>query len=225
METASLQTAAASAAAKTAPSPGQATDLASDFDTFLQLLTAQIRNQDPLEPADATQYATQLATFSNVEQGVRTNTLLTELSATLEMQGLDRLAAWIGLEARTTAPTAHDGGAVSLEAAIPPVADSATLVVSDAAGTEVSRIPVDPDSNRIDIVPTGPDGQPLAPGLYGYHVEATASGAPLQSVAVARYVPVREALIEGGRTTLVLEGGGRVGAAEVTGLRPPSGGA
>ena len=37
--------------------------LASDFDTFLQLLTAQIRNQDPLNPADSTEFVAQLATF------------------------------------------------------------------------------------------------------------------------------------------------------------------
>ena len=39
----------------------------SDFDTFLRLLTAQIRNQDPLEPADSTAYTARLASFSNVD--------------------------------------------------------------------------------------------------------------------------------------------------------------
>ena len=37
--------------------------LSSDLDTFLKLLTAQIENQDPLEPADGTEYASQLATY------------------------------------------------------------------------------------------------------------------------------------------------------------------
>ena len=35
---------------------------------FLQLLVAQIQNQDPMNPADGTQYLTQLAEFSNLEQ-------------------------------------------------------------------------------------------------------------------------------------------------------------
>ena len=198
----------------------QGTDLSSDFDTFLTLLTAQIRNQDPLNPAESTEYASQLATFSNVEQGVKTNTLLTDLVSRLEIQGLDRLASWIGMEARTTGLTAYDGGTVALETTIPPVAESAQLVVTDAQGSEVGRIAIDPDAPRHDVVPTGVDGAPLPPGLYGYHVEPFATGGPLAPVPAARYVQVREALVEQGATILVLEGGARIGSDEVTGLRP-----
>ncbi|MEP0702358.1 MAG: flagellar hook capping FlgD N-terminal domain-containing protein, partial [Lentilitoribacter sp.] len=42
--------------------------LASDFETFLKMLTAQARYQDPLEPIDSSEYAAQLAQFSMVEQ-------------------------------------------------------------------------------------------------------------------------------------------------------------
>ncbi len=47
-----------------------------DFQTFLKLLTAQMRNQDPLEPLDATQFVAQLASFSSVEQQIETNAKL-----------------------------------------------------------------------------------------------------------------------------------------------------
>ena len=57
--------------------------LASDFDTFLRMLTTQMQNQDPLNPIDSTDYATQLATFSGVEQQVRTNSLLADLGTWL----------------------------------------------------------------------------------------------------------------------------------------------
>ena len=40
----------------------------SDFETFLNMLTAQAKDQDPLEPIDSTEYAAQLAQFSMVEQ-------------------------------------------------------------------------------------------------------------------------------------------------------------
>ena len=46
---------------------------------FLKLLTTQMQNQDPLNPIDSTDYAAQLATFSGVEQQVRTNSLLADL--------------------------------------------------------------------------------------------------------------------------------------------------
>ncbi|MEM9127629.1 MAG: flagellar hook capping FlgD N-terminal domain-containing protein, partial [Pseudomonadota bacterium] len=61
----------------------QANALTSDFETFLLMLTAQARNQDPLEPLDSSQYASQLAQFSMVEQQVQTNDLLSSLSNAL----------------------------------------------------------------------------------------------------------------------------------------------
>jgi flagellar basal-body rod modification protein FlgD len=48
-------------------------DSLADKDAFLQLLIAQIKNQDPLNPADGLQFLTQLAQFSELEQlmGIR----------------------------------------------------------------------------------------------------------------------------------------------------------
>ena len=46
---------------------------------FLSLLTAQVQNQDPLEPLDSTAFVEQLATFSALEQQVRSNQLLEEI--------------------------------------------------------------------------------------------------------------------------------------------------
>ena len=51
----------------------------SDFKSFLSLLTAQLKNQDPLAPLEATQFVEQLASFSSVEQQIETNSLLEEL--------------------------------------------------------------------------------------------------------------------------------------------------
>ncbi|MFD2236347.1 flagellar hook assembly protein FlgD [Aureimonas populi] len=44
-----------------------------DYDAFLQLLIAQIKNQDPLSPMDPTEQMGQLASFSNVEQTIKLN--------------------------------------------------------------------------------------------------------------------------------------------------------
>lgn len=55
-----------------------------DYDSFLKLLVQELKNQDPTSPSDPTQYLSQIATFSNVEQGVNMNnklaTLLTSAS-------------------------------------------------------------------------------------------------------------------------------------------------
>lgn len=44
-----------------------------DYDTFLKLLIAQMKNQDPTQPMDPTEQVAQLATFSQVEQTIQTN--------------------------------------------------------------------------------------------------------------------------------------------------------
>lgn len=50
-------------------------------DTFLQLLVAQLRNQDPLNPADGTQFLAQLAQFSSLEQMIGIKTEISALRA------------------------------------------------------------------------------------------------------------------------------------------------
>jgi flagellar basal-body rod modification protein FlgD len=50
-----------------------------NFNSFLKLLTTELKYQDPTNPLDPTQTVTQLATFSAVEQAVNTNSLLSKL--------------------------------------------------------------------------------------------------------------------------------------------------
>ena len=50
-----------------------------DYEAFLQLLVAQLKNQDPTDPADGTEFLSQLASFSSVEQGVQMNSKLEAL--------------------------------------------------------------------------------------------------------------------------------------------------
>ncbi|MEO0916622.1 MAG: flagellar hook capping FlgD N-terminal domain-containing protein, partial [Pseudomonadota bacterium] len=88
--------------------------ISSDFDTFLQMLTAQMQYQDPLNPIESTDFATQLATFSNVEQAVLTNDLLKDLTAQMNSSGLADMAAWVGKEARAAAPAFFDGEPLTL---------------------------------------------------------------------------------------------------------------
>lgn len=81
-------TAETTPAPTTTRTPVASTDSVSEeFDTFLQLLTAQIRNQDPLAPLDSTQFVEQLATFSQLELQATTNNKLDEITRLLAQQG------------------------------------------------------------------------------------------------------------------------------------------
>src|SRR5450759_331526 len=55
------------------------TEIASNFTTFLQLLTTQLKNQDPLSPMDTNQFTQQLVEFASVEQQMKSNSSLTTL--------------------------------------------------------------------------------------------------------------------------------------------------
>ncbi len=50
-----------------------------NYQNFLQLLVAQLKNQDPTNPSDPTTFVSQLASFSTVEQQVNTNSKLDAL--------------------------------------------------------------------------------------------------------------------------------------------------
>src|SRR5271156_5512403 len=54
-------------------------EIASNFQEFLQLLTTQLQNQDPLSPMDTNQFTQQLVEFAGVEQQMKSNASLTTL--------------------------------------------------------------------------------------------------------------------------------------------------
>ena len=60
-----------------------------DYDTFLKLLVAQLENQDPTNPMDSTEYLSQLASFSQVEQQIQTNNKLDTMLTASALQTAD----------------------------------------------------------------------------------------------------------------------------------------
>ena len=64
-----------------------------DYNTFLQLLVAEMKNQDPTNPMDTSQYMSQFAQLSTVEQAMQTNS---KLDALLSSQSLSQANGLIG---------------------------------------------------------------------------------------------------------------------------------
>jgi len=64
-----------------------------NYDNFLQLLIAQMKNQDPTDPVDASEQMSQLASFSQVEQTIQTNTKLDTLLAS---SSLTQAGSYVG---------------------------------------------------------------------------------------------------------------------------------
>ena len=218
-------TAAAAAAQNAAAQSAAAASnrmISSDFQTFLEMLTAQMTNQDPLNPIDSSDYAVQLATFSSVEQQVQTNDLLHSLIAQMSQSGISELAGWVGMDARISAPVGFQGSPVTLHPMPALLADEAWLVVRDQAGNEVSRDQIALDGAPITWAGTDAGGSPLPDGAYGFEVENHSGGSLLGTTPVEHYANVTEAQNIEGNLILVLEGGVHVFASDVIALRNPA---
>lgn len=199
-------------AERTAPK----TEISNDFQTFLRMLTTQMQNQNPLEPIEASDFAVQLATFSGVEQQVRTNDLLAQMA---DRMGLSDLANWVGRDALSSAPQLIDGAALRL--VLPEIAgaDRAELVLRDPNGNEARRYAVSPDATEITLeVPDPSDGGPRI-GYYEIAKEGFREGELIGAEHVLGYSRIAEARRDAGEVLLVLEGGHIIASDKVVGLR------
>jgi flagellar basal-body rod modification protein FlgD len=195
--------------------------ITSDYNTFLRMLTTQMQNQDPLNPIDSADYAVQLATFSGVEQQTRTNQLIQQLIGAFDVIGLSEFAGWVGREARSAAPVAHDGTPVTLHLTPEAAADRAVLAVRNAAGTVVAREDVVPGGTI--HVWQGRDiaGAALPPGRYSFTVERYAGDTLLSQRPAEAYARITEVRADTGGARIILSGGVEIRADAVTGLREP----
>jgi len=187
---------------------------------FLKLLTTQMTNQDPTSPMDSSDYAVQLATFSQVEQQVKTNDLLTSLASQLGVMGMSEYASWVGMEARSESAGYFDGtNPVTISPNPVTGADATTVVVSDADGNEVSRYSIDVSSDAIEWNGTDADGNALPAGNYTFELESYKNGTLLSTDAVETYNRVVEAQGTNDGAVLVLAGGGTISTGSITALR------
>lgn len=196
--------------------------LSSDFETFLQMLTAQARYQDPLEPIDSSEYAAQLAQFSMVEQQVLSNDLLSSMVDQLGAGNIAQMAGWIGLEARTTAAVPFDGTSVTILPKTEAGADEAVLVVYNASGSEVARRQISTGSAPVEWDGKDSTGTEVPVGSYSFVVESKSGGTLVGSYPAEAYARITEARQEGGDTVFVLDGGSLVASNQITALREAS---
>ena len=205
-----------SAAAETGSASGAA---ATDFDTYLTLLTTQLRNQDPLNPTDSTEFVAQLATFSGVEQQIRTNDQLEAILGALGGGASAGLAAWIGKEVRAPAKGGFSGAPLEVSTTPNAEADAAVLVVKNDFGQVVARRSVSPDAEQVSWDGQDALGRSLPYGDYSFEIEAYKGDELLATQPGQIFAKVSEVRIEDGAQILVLEGGAKVALEDVTALR------
>ena len=110
---------------------------------FLQLLVAQMKNQDPINPMDGTEFASQLAQFNSVEQLIGVNSALTDLqqSQNIMSAGLTNsmAASLTGKEVKALSNefNLQENSALDFSFKIPKSATEVEIVIKDENGNQV----------------------------------------------------------------------------------------
>jgi flagellar basal-body rod modification protein FlgD len=158
--------------------------IAGNFTSFLQLLTTQLQNQNPLDPLDTNQFTQQLVQFAGVEQQMNMNTQLQTLVALQQTAQSTQALNFVGSTvtvAGGTAPLANGQVQWSFN---PPSPATATFTVSDVTGQTVysQTATVQPGSQPFTWNGIDTNGHQWLDGNYTLNI--TAKDANGQSVAI-----------------------------------------
>lgn len=132
---ASIRLGDVAASARAGSASASETELAADLDDFLVLLTAQLRNQDPLNPTDPNQFTDQLTQLSQLEQQVAQTDELEAVNAALTALTARADAVFLGTVVETTTDKTvllDEEARVTVEVA--EAADSVRVEILDQAG-------------------------------------------------------------------------------------------
>ncbi|WP_425097689.1 flagellar hook capping FlgD N-terminal domain-containing protein [Tropicibacter sp. S64] len=217
----STKAATSSAGAATTKTENSRAALSSDFDTFVKMLTVQVQNQDPLNPIDSSDYASQLATFSSVEQQILTNDLLKDLGMKMAGNALQQAGGWIGKEALTRSPVMFVDSPIAIRPEYADNATRATLLVTNSAGETVQTFEL--DDLPEDIIWTGADseGNLLPVDIYSFQIQHYVGDQMIEVTTPEAYSRITEVRADGDDVLIRLSDGTEVPPSMITGLRSP----
>jgi flagellar basal-body rod modification protein FlgD len=190
------------------PQSGTAADEASlntDYNQFLQLLTKQLQNQDPLDPMDTAQFTQQLVQYSSVEQQINQNKRLDQL---INLQSSTNTYAAANFLGNTVAIDSNQlslqGGKASFQYSIEHQGAKALLRIADAKGQVVAIQEANSDVGSYQVTWNGQDasGHQLPDGLYQVSVEYEDSAGQDYSAPITVYGTVDSADIKDGNVSI-----------------------
>lgn len=190
------------------------TSLANNEQTFLKLLTTQLKNQDPLSPTDTTQMTQQITQMTGVEQQLVTNDLLAALVGMNTGTGLSEGVSMIGKQVTATSDNSTlKSGKATFSWTQPGASTSLTVEVKNAAGKVVRTLtPDDQKSGDHTITWDGKDdsGAQLPDGGV-YTIAVTAKGADGKDLKATNVKGRTEGLVTGvdnstGQTMVLIDG-------------------
>ena len=178
-----------------------------DFETFVKMLTTQLKNQDPMDPMDSASFASQLAAFSSVEQQVLSNSHLETIKAHLGSSDLLSFTNWIGKFAKVTGPAHFSGTSIDIAISIPESAERAELVVKNEAGSVVFRKPISIETTEYSWTGEDAAGKIAKSGAYQFFIETFKKDVSQGEKEMAAYQNVKEVQFEEGQFSIIFSGG------------------
>ncbi|HUL45741.1 MAG TPA: FlgD immunoglobulin-like domain containing protein [Steroidobacteraceae bacterium] len=175
---------------------------------FLQLISTQMQNQNPLNPTDPTQFLAQIEGLSEVSSLQSLQTSISGLASGLQGAQLLNGTSLLGHSVLAAGNTANlaAGGSVSGAVSAPAGASSLAVQVTDASGALVDAFTVAPQSSGYTNFTwngTTTSGSAAPPGEYTLTVSASV-GATSQSVSPLVYSQVQSVTIDPSTQTLEL---------------------
>jgi flagellar basal-body rod modification protein FlgD len=199
-------TSATSASTASAAANAQKT-LSGNFDTFLTLLTTQLKNQDPLSPMDSNQFTQQLVQFSQVEQQINSNKNLENLIALTKSQTATNAVSYLGKTLTITDGTAAlQNGSANWTYSLPGDAAITKLVITDSRGRGVYATTGETTLGPHQFVWDGKDGSgtSVPPGTYKLNVIATAADGSSMTGSVTSQGSISEIDLTGSEPALMI---------------------
>jgi len=181
--------------------------LSGNFQTFLTLLTTQLKNQDPTSPMDSNEFTQQLVEYSQVEQQINTNTNLQSLISQGSSNGSALTVSYLGKNVSITNGNASlSNGAATWTYNLGSTAASTTLSVTNSAGTVVYTGPgsVTAGNNTFNWNGQDNSGNQLDDGTYKLSVTATDPSGNAITTTVASAGTVSQIDMTGGTPKLVV---------------------
>jgi flagellar basal-body rod modification protein FlgD len=190
VSTTTSSTSSASSTAQAANSSASQ-QLAGNFDEFLQLLTTQLQNQNPLDPLDTNQFTQQLVEFAGVEQQINMNTNLQTLISMQQTSEATSALQLVGSTVTVGGQTATLSNATSSSAiwnltAASPATANLTITNSSGQTAFTGTMALNAGSQSFSWNGMGSNGQTWPDGTYNLTV--TATGANGQTVNVSSQV-------------------------------------
>lgn len=168
------------------------TQLSGDFNTFLLMLTTQLKHQDPADPMDSDEFTAQLVQFANVEQSIATNENLEKLLALHSNTDVVNAASYIGKYVEAKGDSARlQGGVAAFRYDLASAAYEVQVIIKDDKGQIVYKGAGPAEAGKNDVLwdgttnITGNNGDKVPDGVY--HISVLAKDERNESIEVTTY--------------------------------------